>query len=152
MDFFDGLEPAEQGEYFGYTSIPTIASGIGQLEQKLAAVLDKVNDLPLEATVDSANAALGNLNENLESLDRILAAGSTQQLPAELQATLEEIRIAVSGLTPDSELYQSLSSSLLRLNKSLGNLEALTRTLATKPNAAVMPTSAQPDPIPEVTP
>jgi hypothetical protein len=57
----------------------------------------------------------------------------------------------VSGLAPDSDLYQSLNSSLLRLNKSLGNLEALTRTLAAQPNAAVMPSSAKPDPIPEVT-
>ena len=72
------------------------------------------------------------------------------ELPAELEATLEEIRLAVSGLTPDSDLYQSLSSSLLRLNKSLGNLEALTRTLASQPNAAVMPSSAKPDPVPEV--
>ena len=76
----------------------------------------------------------------------------TAWLLIEVSATLEEIRLAVSGLTPDSDLYQSLSSSLLRLNKSLGNLETLTRTLATQPNAAVMPTSAEPDPIPEVTP
>ena len=61
------------------------------------------------------------------------------------------VRFSVDYHKP-KELYQSLSSSLLRLNKSLGNLESLTRTLATQPNAAVMPTSAEPDPIPEVTP
>jgi paraquat-inducible protein B len=151
LDFYDGLEPATQGEHFGYTSIPSIASGIGQLEQKLAAVLDKVQELPLETTVDTANAALGNLNQNLASLQKILDSQSTQELPADLEAMLEEIRIVVSGLAPDSDLYQSLNSSLLRLNKSLGNLEALTRTLAAQPNAAVMPSSAKPDPIPEVT-
>jgi hypothetical protein len=57
----------------------------------------------------------------------------------------------VGALSPDSELYQSLGSSLLRLNRSLGNLESLTRTLASQPNAAIMPSSAEPDPIPEVT-
>jgi paraquat-inducible protein B len=152
LDYYEDAEPATEGEYAGYPTIPTVATGFGQLEQRLAAVLEKVDALPLEDTVATANAALGNLNDNLQSLEKILDAQSTQQLPAELEATLEEIRLAVSGLAPDSDLYQSLSSSLLRLNRSLGNLEALTRTLATQPNAAVMPTSAEPDPIPEVTP
>jgi paraquat-inducible protein B len=152
LDYYDDLQPAAQGEYLGYTTIPTIASGIGQLEQKLAAVLDKVQALPLEATVANATSALGSLDSNLESLQKILDAQSTRQLPDELNATLEEIRMAVSGLSPDSDLYQSLDSSLRSLNKALGNLEALSRTLATQPNAAIMPSSAEPDPIPEVTP
>jgi paraquat-inducible protein B len=151
VDYFPGAGPGETSEFFDYPTIPTVASGLGQLQYQLSAILDKVNALPLEATVANANAALGNLNDNLVSLEKILAAGSTQQLPADLQATLEEIRLAVSGLAPDSELYQNLGSSLLRLNNSLGNLETLTRTLASQPNAAIMPSSDTPDPIPEVT-
>jgi paraquat-inducible protein B len=152
VDYFPGAGPSATSEFAGYPTIPTVASGLGQLQYQLSAVLDKVNDLPLEDTVASANAALSSLNDNLESLGKILAARSTQELPAELEATLEEIRIAVSGLAPDSELYQSLDSSLSRLNNSLGNLETLSRTLAAQPNAAIMPSTSEPDPIPEVTP
>jgi paraquat-inducible protein B len=138
------------GEFVGYPTIPTVASGLGQLQHQLSTILDKVNALPLEDTVASANSAMASLNANLQSLQKILDSQGTRQLPGEMAATLEEIRLAVSGLTPDSDLYQSLSSSLLRLNRSLGNLEALTRTLASQPNAAVMPSSAKPDPVPEV--
>jgi hypothetical protein len=41
-----------------YTTIPTIETGLGQLEQKLNAVLDTINALPLNDTVSSANAAV----------------------------------------------------------------------------------------------
>jgi paraquat-inducible protein B len=150
VDYFLGAGPAEMGEFVGYPTIPTVASGLGQLQHQLSTILDKVNALPLEDTVASANSAMASLNANLQSLQKILDSQGTRQLPGEMAATLEEIRLAVSGLTPDSDLYQSLSSSLLRLNRSLGNLEALTRTLASQPNAAVMPSSAKPDPVPEV--
>ena len=151
VDYFSGSGPGEISKFLDYPTIPTVASGLGQLQYQLSEVLDKVNALPLEDTVASANSAMASLNANLQSLQKILDAQSTQQLPADLAATLEEIRVAVSGLSPDSELYQSLGSSLLRLNKSLGNLESLTRTLASQPNAAIMPSSAVPDLIPEVT-
>ena len=150
IDYFPGAGPAEMGDFVRYPTIPTDSSGLGQLQHQLSASLDKVNALPLEDTVASANSAMASLNANLQSLQKILDSQGTQQLPGEMAATLEEIRLAVSGLTPDSDLYQSLSSSLVRLNRSLGNLEALTRTLASQPNAAVMPSSAKPDPVPEV--
>ncbi len=151
VDYFPGAGAGEIERFADHPTIPTVSSGLGQIQHQLSAVLDKVNALPLEATVASANAAIAGLNANLQSLQKILDAQSTQQLPADLEATLDEIRGAVSVLSPDSELYQSLGSSLLRLNRSLGNLESLTRTLASQPNAAIMPSSAEPDPIPEVT-
>ena len=151
VDYFPGAGAGEIDKFADRPTIPTVSSGLGQLQYQLSAVLDKVNALPLEDTVASANSAMASLNANLQSLQRILDAQSTQQLPADLEATLDEIRGAVSVLSPDSELYQSLGSSLLRLNRSLGNLESLTRTLASQPNAAIMPSSADPDPIPEVT-
>ena len=46
---------------------------------------------------------------------------------------------------------QSINSSLLRLNRTLGNMESLTRTLSGNPSAVVFPPSPIPDPVPEVT-
>jgi paraquat-inducible protein B len=106
--------------------------------------------LPLADTVSGANAAIASLNESLASLESIMANQSAQQLPEQLDKTLQELREAISGLSPDSEAYQSLNSSLLSLNRTLGNLESLTRTLAEQPNAAVLPYQQTPDPIPEV--
>ncbi len=133
-----------------YTTIPTIDSGLAQLDQKVNALLDNINALPLADTVASANTAIATLNKNLASLQSILENQSTQQLPANLNETLQELRDAVDNLSPDSQAGQSLNSSLLSLNRTLGNLESLTRTLSGQPNAVLLPSTPAPDPIPEV--
>jgi paraquat-inducible protein B len=149
IDFFQDAEAASLGTFMEYTTIPTIETGLGQLEQKLNAVLDTINALPLNDTVSSANAAIATLNETLDSLHTIMASQSTQQLPAQLNTTLQQLQTTLDGLSPNSEAYQSINSSLLRLNRTMGNLESLTRTLSGQPNAAVMPSNPTPDPIPE---
>jgi paraquat-inducible protein B len=150
IDYFEGVEEAAIGSFMEYPTIPAIETGLGQIEQKLTAVLDKINALPLEDTVTGANTAIATLNQTLASLHTILESQSTQQLPEQLDATLQDLRATLKGLSPDSEVYQSINSSLLRLNRTLGNMESLTRTLSEQPNAALMPSSPTPDPIPEV--
>jgi paraquat-inducible protein B len=150
FDFFAGAKAAAQGSFMEYTTIPTIDSGLAQLDQKVNMLLDKINALPLANTVSSANTAIASLNQNLASLQKILEDQSTQQLPANLDKTLQELRDAVGNLAPDSRAGQSLNSSLLSLNRTLGNLESLTRTLSGQPNAVLLPSSPVPDPIPEV--
>lgn len=150
IDFFPDVKPDELSTFMEYTTIPTVETGLAQLEQKVNSILDTIDALPLADTVSSANTAIETLNNNLASLESLLANQSTQQLPASLEKTLQELRDAMSGLSPNSEAYQSLNSSLLSLNRTLGNLESLTRTLSEKPNAVLLPSSPRPDPIPEV--
>jgi paraquat-inducible protein B len=150
IDYFDDVEEATQGLFLEYPTIPTIGTGLGQLEQKLTSILDKINALPLDDTVTGANAAIATLNQTLANLNTIMTNQSTQQLPAQLDKTLQQLRDTLEGLSPDSEVYQSINSSLLRLNRTMGNMESLTRTLSAQPNAALMPSKPTPDPIPEV--
>jgi len=150
IDYFQGVEAAAVGSRFDYPTIPAVETGLGQVEQKLNALLDKFNQLPLEDAVGGANTAIATLNQTLGSLDTIIANQSTQKLPEELDRTLQELRATLKGFSPDSEVYQSISSSLLRLNRTLGNMESLTRTLSGQPNAVFLPSSPTPDPIPEV--
>jgi paraquat-inducible protein B len=150
FDFFSDAKKDTMGSFMEYTTIPTIDSGLAQLDQKVNALLDNINALPLADTVASANNAIATLNQNLASLQLLLENQSTQQLPANLDQTLQELRDAVDNLSPDSRAGQSLNSSLLSLNRTLGNLETLTRTLSGQPNAVLLPSSPVPDPIPEV--
>jgi paraquat-inducible protein B len=152
IDFFPDVKPDTLSRFLDYTTIPTVETGLAQLEQKVNSILDTIDALPLADTVSSVNVAIDTLNKNLASLQSILESQSTQQLPANLDKTLQELRDAMSGLTPNSAAYQSLNSSLLSLNRTLGNLESLTRTLSEQPNAVVLPANARPDPIPEVSP
>ena len=150
IDFFPGAQDATLGTFLDYTTLPTIETGLAQLEKKVNSILDTINALPLDDTVTGANGAIAKLDQSLESLNAILKNQSTQQLPAQLDKTLQQLRDAVNGLSPNSQAYQSLNSSLLSLNRTMNNLESLTRTLSEKPNAVLLPTSQAPDPIPEV--
>ena len=149
INYFEGAQDDSMGKFMEYATIPAIETGLGQIEQKLNAVLDKINALPLGDTVSGANSAIATLNQTLASLHTILESQSTQDLPEQLDKTLQDLRATLQGFSPESDAYQSINSSLLRLNRTLGNMESLTRTLSGQPNAALMPSSPLPDPIPE---
>tara|TARA_R110002072_G_scaffold4508_10_gene31469 strand:+ start:8991 stop:10616 length:1626 start_codon:yes stop_codon:yes gene_type:complete len=150
IDFYPDTPPAAAGTFLEYTTIPTIETGLTQLAQSVNSILHTIDELPLAETISSANSALASLNQSLASLQTIMENQSTQQLPAQLDQTLQELRETISTLSPDSEAYQSLNSSLLSLNRTMGNLESLTRTLAEQPNAVLISSDPVPDPIPEV--
>lgn len=149
IDYFENVEEASMGTLLGYPSLPSIDTGLGQLQQKATAILDMLSSLPLDTTVANANAAIESLNKTLNSLDSVLESDSTQGLPEQLEQTLVDLRKAVAGLSPESEAYQSLNSSLSRLNRALANFETLSQTLVEQPNALILPTNPTPDPVPE---
>jgi paraquat-inducible protein B len=150
IDFYRDVKPATLGTFLDYTTIPTIETGLAQLAQSVNSILETIDGLPLAETVAGANTAIGTLNKSLASLQSVLENQKTQQLPAQLDRTLQELRDTINGLSPNSEAYQSLNSSLLALNRTISNLESLTRTLAENPNAVVIPTNKAPDLVPEV--
>ncbi|MEE4661412.1 MAG: intermembrane transport protein PqiB [Halieaceae bacterium] len=140
---------AEMGEWQGYPVIPVIGSGVEQIMVKINAILEQVSSAPIEQTIANTNAAVQQLERALESLDAILRTDATKALPAELEATMAEMRKTMQGLSPDSELYQNLNASMRQLNRTMANLEDLTSTLSDKPNAAVFGSKLPPDPQPE---
>lgn len=159
IDVYKDLPVATVGEFSGYPVMPTIPSGLGRLEQQLGSLLDKFNALPLEPMVANANTALATLDGTLASLTAtmtslqlILDKEGTKALPSELNQTLAELRKALSAISPDSAVGQSISNSVFELNRTLRNLEELTRTLSEKPNSLVFPTDVPADPIPEARP
>lgn len=143
LDFYPTAEEASLGTFMEYTTIPTIETGLAQLEEKVLAILNTIDALPLADTVAS-------LNQNLLSLQAILESQSTQQLPKHLDQTIQEIRDAISRLGPNSDTSQTLNSSLLSLNRTLANLESLSGKLSRQPSAVIFPSSPEVDPIPEV--
>jgi paraquat-inducible protein B len=126
-----------------YTTIPTIETGLAQMEEKVTSILNTIDALPLADTVTS-------LNQNLASLESILDNQSTQQLPTHLDQTVQELRDVINSLSPNSDASQTLNSSLLSLSRTLANLESLTGKLSRQPSAVIFPSSPEVDPIPEV--
>lgn len=159
LDFFPDVAAVKPGTYEDYPLLPTIPSGLGRLEQQVGNLLDKLNALPLEPLVGSANTALVQLDSTLASLTSTLASlqiildeGGTRALPGELNETLEQVKKTLAGFEPGSSVGRSLSDSVFELNQTLRNLETLTRTLSEQPNKLLFPTDVSADPIPEASP
>lgn len=159
FDYYENTEPFVAQKFDTYPILPTIATGLGRLEKQVGDLLDKFNALPLDSLVTNADTTLKTLDVTLASLtgtiaalEKVLDEDATREMPAEINKTLAELRQAVSGVSSDSAVGQSLSSSIFELNRALKNLEELTRTLSAKPNSLIFPTDIPADPIPEARP
>ena len=137
LDFNKDAPPATVTELRGYHVLPTVASGLGQLEEKLGAILDKVKALPLEATVANANDLLTQFKGVAQHLDEILQSKDTQALPTELRGDLAELQKTLQGYNGKSDFYQGINGTLRQLDDTLRSLRGLTETLERKPNSLI---------------
>ena len=135
LDFEKDAPPAAVAKNRGYFILPTAGSGLGEIEEKVSALLDKFKALPLEATVANANDLIAQFKGVAQHLDTILASKDTQNLPTALRTDLGELQKTLSGYNDKSDFYQGLSGTLRQLDDTLRSLRGLTETLERKPNS-----------------
>ena len=152
LDFYEDVDPASIGKAGKYKTIPTISTGLEEIQVKVADLLDKLNELPLttvlndmDSTLQQVTLTLTTANQTVRDLNSILENNDTQHLPETISTTLDELRSTLQGLSPDSELYQDLSDSITQLNATLRNIEHLTYTIDTKPNSLIFSKPKQQD-------
>ena len=146
-----------------YAGDPVLASRSGgDLQDQVGKLLAKLNDLPLEKTVGELNGNLrelrqtlknaqrmmGSAENTLNSANRLIGSPSTQQLPAELKHTLQQLRQTLGGISPQSPLYQDAQQTLDSIDRTLRDAQPLLNTLKEQPNALIFKRSAQ-DPTPK---
>ena len=141
--------------YGGDVVIATRGGGLDDLQAKVSQLLDKFNALPLNKTVGELNSSLKELQTTLQSAQKMLASAnklvgqnSTQNLPAELNKTLTELRHTLQGVSPQSPMYQDIQSTLQSIDRTLKNAQPVLNTLQHQPNALIFNRRAT-DPIPK---
>lgn len=108
LDFQKKPEPATVADIDEYKVLPTVPSGgLGQLQEKAAAFMDKLQALELEKTVQSANESLA------------------------------AIKKAAGGFSEESPVYKKLTGTLRELDETLRSVRALANTLEEKPNSII---------------
>ncbi|MEW5682853.1 MAG: intermembrane transport protein PqiB [Pseudomonadota bacterium] len=139
----------------GYPLLPTARSGLSNIEQKVLMALDKINNLPVEQlltqseqTMQSADQMLQSANTMLAQLDKLLGDPKMQQLPAQLQSSLQQLQQMLAGLSPGSSAYDKLSGNLQTLDQVLRELQPVLQTLNQQSNALVFEAKAPADPEP----
>ena len=157
LDFYPNAKRWKGPEAIdGIPLMPTISGGLAQLQQKVTAVLDKLNALPLAPMVKTATATLKTSQETmrktqemLDALNGILSNKATQSLPADLRQSLIELNRTIKGIQPGSPAYNQMVGDLQHLDQVLRELQPVLRTLNEKSNALVFEAPAGKDPHPK---
>ena len=118
-----------------YLVLPTVETGLGQLEERVTAVIEKVNNLPIEGLVNQLEATTLAVQNTLHVMNDKL--DSTGPVIAESQATLAEMRLALTEMKGslaslngilESESTQSIPddvrATLAQINTSLKPLSS----------------------------
>lgn len=163
LDYYPAMGEVAAQTRGGYTVLPTVESGLGRLEDKVAALLDKINGLGLEtlianfsetseqttktlASIDNtltadegvvadAQATLKEMNETVSALRTILASEETQAIPADLRLTLANLNSTLEPLSNDGAIYGDLRRTLDELRGTVRSIDRLVTELADKPNS-----------------
>lgn len=156
LNFQRDLAGTYREEMFSERQVfPTVAGGFAQIQAQVTSLLDKLNALevePLLAGLDrnlqASERVLDEVREVSASLNTLLSDPDTQALGGNVNATLEELRSTLEGLSPASPAYQDLTSAIERLDRLMRDLQPLTRTLNENPRALLFDNLDAEDPIP----
>jgi len=139
----------------GYPNLPSARSGLSNIEQKVLMALDKINNLQLEPFLDQGQQTLAATEQMLtrsesliNSLQQLIAKPELQQLPADLQHSLAEIRRALAGISPGSVAYERAGNNLQMLDQVLRELQPVLKLLNQQSNALLINASDNADPQP----
>lgn len=144
IDFVPEAPPAELWHYGTYDVLPTVSSGLVQLEEKVNAILSKIDALPLDETLrkfgttaDSITSVSAEARATLDEAHKLLANDKAQKIPEEIDATLDKIRDSVSSLGPNGAVQGDLRRTLDELRAALRSIKALSENLEQKPNSLI---------------
>ncbi|MEH0388412.1 intermembrane transport protein PqiB [Vibrio mimicus] len=139
----DGLRHFE-----GYPLFPTKQGGFAEVQKQVTDLLRKLNGLPMDDTLESLNSTLKTSEKLLASAERILKKQETQNLPADIKASLKQLEATLGGFGPESTVYHELETTLKELNQVMAEFKPVLRTINEKPNALIFGDSDTTDPIP----
>lgn len=135
--------------------LPTVSSGVDQIQEKVANIVAKVEKIPLDdigrkldstlgtldktlkqvhnTTLPEANRALHSLNSTLDQADKKVLPEATLTL----QQARDTLGAAKSAVAADAPLQQNLNQTLIELQRSARSLRTLTDLLGREPEALI---------------
>ncbi len=155
LDFHEEAADDVISQRDGKLVLPTRSTGLSQIEDKVVALLNKLQALPLEQTLSATEGALTKMEASLaeagdaiRTIDLLLKQEGTQKLPDSLVDTLEDVQNLLGGLSSDAPLRRELIDTMRQLQDTLNGASTLLETYEQKPNALIFGKKNEPDPIP----
>ncbi len=151
LDYYKHPMPAELSTVGEFSSIPTISSGLAQLETKLGAILDKIEQLPLEdamrkiataadeaaTTAAESRKALKEIELTAASLTRTLDSPEFAKLPKDLRGTLAALEKSVASIGPDGAIQGDLLRTLDELRAALRAVNQVSTAIDENPDSLI---------------
>ncbi|MFU8892207.1 MAG: intermembrane transport protein PqiB [Luteolibacter sp.] len=162
LDYYADAAPMKIAKIGDYPVMPTISSGLAQLESKLTSILEKIDGLPLDEMVAKFNIAADEtattVAEAREVFQEIQAASavlratlekpSFQELPDDLARTMEKLQTSIASLGPDGAVQGDLLRTLDEMRAALRSMTTLTNSLDEKPNSLIFGRESSGNPVP----
>lgn len=140
----------------GFQQIPTVTSGLSQIQQKVITSLDKLNNLPVEpmlkemtATLSESQKTIAEAKDTLKSLNTMIGNDKFKNLPNDIQQSLKEINRSMQGFQTGSPAYGKMLDNMQRLDQALREMQPLLKTLNNKSNALIFEAQQGKDPEPK---
>lgn len=154
-DFYPDAAKYEPSEFLGLSVFPTMRGGFAQVQKQVNDFLYKINKLPMEDTLESLNQTLKTSERTLASAERmansinkLLNQNETQQIPADIRQSLQQLQKTLDGYGPNSTMYSDMQSTLKELEKVMTEFKPVLKQLNDKPNALVFGVDDVNDPVP----
>ncbi len=163
LDYYPEAPAADLKKTGEFWQIPTVSSGLAQLEAKVTAILDKIQAMPLEKTMadvaaaaEEAKTTVAEARKTLQEIEATAAAARAtledpefRELPADLRQSIAELSKSVSSLGPDGAMQGDLLRTLDELRASLRSIKAVTTTIDEKPNSLLFGRDSSGNPKPK---
>ncbi|MDP4625300.1 MAG: intermembrane transport protein PqiB [Akkermansiaceae bacterium] len=138
--------PEEKKEVLAYNEnyplLPTLVSGLAQIEVKLASIMETIDALPLEETVTNISTAAEESKKALAQIEGAAAAAREtmenpefKALPADVRASLAALDKSVTSMGPDGNIQGDLLRTLDELRNAIRSMESMTDTIKDDPNS-----------------
>ena len=141
FDLYPDAPDAAVERFADLPTIPTIAGGLERIEVRVTALLEKLNNLPLEQLLD-------NMSQLLANLDTLVASDEVAALPGSIDETLATLRTTLASVSTDSTMQEGLLRTITELDRTLRSLRSLLETLDEQPNALIFNRKHVDDPQP----
>ena len=133
---------------YNYPIFPMVMAGTGSLEQRVGELLSNMNQLDFAALGENAQQTLAAFTELSDELAAILQQPEMRELPARLQATLDELERLLAGYSTDAPAYNDATRAIQSLERILRDLEPFAESLGEQPSSLLFQRAPGADPEP----
>lgn len=136
FDFLKDAEPAEVAFGSTYPILPTASGGLDAITERVARIVDKVDQVPIESIGRNLDEMLEGVSETLAAVRELAGTANSELMPslaASLAKLEETLSSADSMISPDSPIATELETLMGDLSGAVRSLRALAERLEEHP-------------------